>query len=177
MWHQAGVGAGPNRKIRTIQTWPVRTDTWPDGTPAQKCPRRTSTTGAPQVHPGRIRSAPAAPQRERLVERGPVVQEHRDAHQRVGHDELPVAVGTGAVDQHWQVHRAQHGREASSVRPGVRVRDQLRGPRPAHPAQPVCDKALLLVCVFNVADQASMIVMAFVAYRSSRSRYHTSASA
>ena len=44
------------------------------------------------------------------------------------------------------------------------------------PAQPVCNGALLLVCVFSVADQASMILIAASAYRLSRVTYQTSAS-
>src|SRR5205814_4139188 len=44
------------------------------------------------------------------------------------------------------------------------------------PAQPVCNGALLLLCVCNVADQASMSRMAAAAYRASRVRYQTSAS-
>src|SRR5947209_2124239 len=44
------------------------------------------------------------------------------------------------------------------------------------PAQPVCNGALLLVCVFSVADQASMILIGGSAYRLSRVTYQTSAS-
>src|SRR5436190_5169893 len=44
------------------------------------------------------------------------------------------------------------------------------------PAQPVCNGALLFVCVFSVADQTSMILMAAAAYPASRVRYQTSAS-
>src|SRR5437763_13780095 len=45
------------------------------------------------------------------------------------------------------------------------------------PAQPVCNGVLLLLWVLSVADQASMILIASTAYRESRLRYHSSASA
>src|SRR6266498_13825 len=45
------------------------------------------------------------------------------------------------------------------------------------PAHPVCSGALLLLCVLIVEDQASMIWIAFAAYRASRVTYQTSASA
>src|SRR6266511_4501943 len=85
-----------------------------------------------------VRGYPAPPQRDRPVEGPPVVEEHRDAHQRVGHDQFPVAVGARALDQHRQVHGAQHRREARRARPpaGVRVPDQLRRPRPAGTGPP-----------------------------------------
>src|SRR5947209_5483588 len=44
------------------------------------------------------------------------------------------------------------------------------------PAQPVCNGALVLVCVLSTADQASMILIAAWAYRLSRETYHSSAS-
>src|SRR5207248_4307452 len=84
--------------------------------------------------------------------------------------QLPFAPEPADSTGRYTVRSRVANRSAFGQPPGYVERISSAARAQPAPAQPVCSGALLFVCVFRVADQASSSSIALVAYRASRLR-------